>query len=108
MEQLGKFLGCRNTDNEEIKNKLKTSISEENRILFYEQLEKADEIQRLIKFILDKEITRFTGNELELDEFLSKQKWCNIYDVLRIAFVVVLLLLLLFFSFWFFLKKYFF
>lgn len=108
LEQLGKFLGCRNTDNEEIKNKLKTSISEENRQLFYEQLEKADEIQRLIKFILDKEITRFTGNELELDEFLSEQKWWNIYDVLRIAFVVVLLLLLLFFSFWFFLKKYFF
>lgn len=108
LEQLGKFLGCRNTDNEEIKNKLKTSISEENRQLFYEQLEKADEIQRLIKFILDKEITRFTGNELELDEFLSEQKWCNIYDISRIAFVVVLLLLLLFFSFWFFLKKYFF
>lgn len=102
LEQLGKFLGCRNTDNEEIKNKLKTSISEENRQLFYEQLEKADEIQRLIKFILDKEITRFTGNELELDEFLSEQKWCNIYDVSRKAFVVGLLLLLLFFSFWFF------
>lgn len=76
---------------------MKTSLSEENGESFYEHLENADEIQRLIKFILDKEITRFNENELESDEFL-KQKCCNIY-VLRIAFVVVLLFLLFLFCF---------
>lgn len=109
IEQLRNFLGCKITKNGEIKNKLKTSINEKNREAFYEELEKVDEIQRLIKFILDKEITRFSENKLQSDEFLSEQKWCNVYDVLSKAFAVVVLLLLLFFSFFgFFLKKYFF
>lgn len=105
--ELCNILGCKNTESKEIKDKLKTSISEENGELFYEQLENAAEIQRLIKFILDKEITRFEENELESDEFLSEQKCCNVYDVLRIALVVVVLLFVLFFSFWFYFKKYF-
>lgn len=106
-EQLHNFLDCKNTESKEIKEKLKTSISEENRESFYEHLEKAGEIQRLIKFILDNEFTTFDENDLKLDEILSDQKYCNIYNVLRIAFVVVVLLLLVFFSNWFFLKKYF-
>lgn len=106
-KKLYDILGCKNTESKEIKDKLKTSISEENGELFYEQLENAAEIQRLIKFILDKEITRFEENELESDEFLSEQKCCNVYDVLRIALVVVVLLFVLFFSFWFYFKKYF-
>lgn len=105
--ELCDILGCKNTESKEIKDKLKTSISEENGELFYEQLENAAEIQRLIKFILDKEITRFEENELESDEYLSEQKCCNVYNVLRIALVVVVLLFVLFFSFWFYLKKYF-
>lgn len=106
-KKLYDILGCKNTESKEIKDKLKTSISEKNGELFYEQLENAAEIQRLIKFILDKEITRFEENELESDEFLSEQKCCNVYDVLRIALVVVVLLFVLFFSFWFYFKKYF-
>lgn len=102
-KKLYDILGCKNTESKEIKGKLKTSLSEKNGESFYEHLENADEIQRLIKFILDKEITRFRENELESDEFL-KQKCCNIYDVLRKAFAVVLLFLL-FFSFWFFFKE---
>lgn len=105
--ELCNILGCKNTESKEIKDKLKTSISEENGELLYEQLENAAEIQRLIKFILDKEITRFEENELESDEFLSEQKCRNVYDVLRIALVVVVLLFVLFFSFWFYFKKYF-
>lgn len=105
--ELCDILGCKNTESKEIKDKLKTSISEENGELLYEQLENAAEIQRLIKFILDKEITRFEENELESDEFLSEQKCRNVYDVLRIALVVVVLLFVLFFSFWFYFKKYF-
>lgn len=105
--ELCDILGCKNTESKEIKDKLKTSISEENGELFYEQLENAAEIQRLIKFILDKEITRFEENELESDEYLSEQKCCNVYNVLRITLVVVVLLFVLFFSFWFYLKKYF-
>lgn len=105
--ELCDILGCKNTESKEIKDKLKTSISEENGELFYEQLENAAEIQRLIKFILDKEITRFEENELESDEYLSEQKCCNVYNVLRITLVVVVLLFVLFFSFWFYFKKYF-
>lgn len=53
------IFGCKNIESKEIKGKLKILLSEENGELFYEYLENVDEIQRLIKFILDKEIIRF-------------------------------------------------